>query len=239
LERALRDRTVDLAVHSAKDVPSELADGLAIVGVPAREDPRDALCGAPSLRVLAPGARVGTSSPRRRAALLAVRRDLRVVELRGNVDTRLRKLEEGEVDAAVLALAGLRRLGREAAATAVLDVAQVVPAAGQGALILEARSDDAAARAAAASITDARAFACVRAERALVERLQATCHTPVGACATQSSATRIDLLAFVGRPDGSAAIVQRHSGDAAAPEAIGAALAERLLAAGAEALLRA
>jgi hydroxymethylbilane synthase len=140
LERALLEDRIDLAVHSAKDVPAELAEGLELFAITPREDPRDALCGAPSLDALPAGARIGTSSLRRAAQLRALRDDLEVVELHGNVDTRLRKLAAGAADAVVLALAGLRRLGREADADAVLD--QLVPAAGQGALALEARSDD-------------------------------------------------------------------------------------------------
>ncbi|MDQ6778893.1 MAG: hydroxymethylbilane synthase, partial [Actinomycetota bacterium] len=138
LEQALLDRRIDVAVHSAKDVPSELAPGLELVAIPERADARDALCGAPTLRSLAPGARVGTSSLRRTAEIRAARTDVEVVPVRGNVDTRLRKLAEGEFDALVLALAGLQRLGREDAADGVLD--ELVPAAGQGALALEARA---------------------------------------------------------------------------------------------------
>ena len=137
LERALLEERIDLAVHSAKDLPTELDDGLELVAVPARADARDAICGAPSLAALPAGARVGTSSLRRAAQLRAVRDDLAVVELRGNVDTRLRKLREGQADALVLALAGLERLGRAGDAGGVID--EFVPAAGQGALALEAR----------------------------------------------------------------------------------------------------
>ena len=139
IEEALLAGEVDLAVHSAKDVPSELPDGLAIVGVPERADARDALCGAASLDELAEGAAVGTASLRRRAALLARRPDLDVRELRGNVDTRLRRLEEGHFDAIVLACAGLERLGRSDAGTPI-DAEHVVPAPGQGCLVLEARA---------------------------------------------------------------------------------------------------
>src|SRR5207342_2068132 len=136
LERALLAGEIDVAVHSAKDVPAELAPRLALVAIPRREDPRDAICGAPSIAALAPGARVGTSSLRRAAQIRAARQDLDVVEVRGNVDTRLRKLAEGQVDALVLAVAGLARLGRMDAVDGVLD--EFVPAAGQGALAVEA-----------------------------------------------------------------------------------------------------
>ena len=137
LERALLADEIDVAVHSGKDVPTELPDGLELVAIPARADARDAICGAPALTALAPGSRVGTSSLRRAAQLRAIRADLEIVALRGNVDTRLGKLAEGEADAIVLALAGLQRLGREAEAGGVLD--ELVPAAAQGALVLEAR----------------------------------------------------------------------------------------------------
>ncbi|MGI8507203.1 MAG: hydroxymethylbilane synthase, partial [Solirubrobacteraceae bacterium] len=132
LERALLDGRIDLAVHSAKDVPTELGEGLELVAIPERADARDAICGAPSLAALPPGARIGTSSVRRAAQIRSIRDDIEVVELRGNVDTRLRKLAEGQVDALVLAFAGLQRLGRGSEAGGVLG--ELVPAAGQGAL---------------------------------------------------------------------------------------------------------
>ena len=142
LERALSAREIDLAVHSAKDVPGELADGLALLGAPPRAAAEDVLCGGSGPEQLAPGARVGTSSLRRAAQLRALREDLEVVPVRGNVDTRLRKLGEGDLDALVLARAGLVRLGREAEAGAVLDPARFVPSPGQGTLALEGRADD-------------------------------------------------------------------------------------------------
>ena len=193
LERALVAGEIDLAVHSAKDVPGELAEGTAIVAVPPREDPRDVLVGAPSLAALPPGARVGTSALRRRAQVLAARADVEVVELRGNVDTRLRKLAAGEVDALVLAAAGLRRLGRDDVAGAPLEGDVFVPAPGQGCLAVQARADrrfDA--------VSDPAAFAALAAERAVVARLGASCHTPVGVHAGPDG-----LRAFAGLPDGS------------------------------------
>ncbi|MEA2365837.1 MAG: hydroxymethylbilane synthase, partial [Thermoleophilaceae bacterium] len=174
IEEALLSGDVDLAVHSAKDVPAELPDGLSIVGVPERADARDSLCGADSLDALAEGAVVGTASLRRRAALLALRPDLEIRDLRGNVDTRLRRLADGDFDAIVLAQAGLERLGRgEEGSPLGLDA--MVPAPGQGCLVLEARSGDDAVASAAASLTDAEALACLTAERALVQTLEATC----------------------------------------------------------------
>jgi hydroxymethylbilane synthase len=237
IDAALLAGEIDLAVHSAKDVPAHLPAGVAIVACPPRADPRDALCGAPSLDALAPGARVGTSSLRRQAGLRALRDDLEVVELRGNVDTRLRRLAEGAYDAIVVALAGLQRLGRADAATGTLD--ELVPAAGQGILAIEARTGDEAARAAAAALDDPATTTCLRAERALVRALEADCHTPMGAHATHDAATgRLTLRAFVGRADGSAWLRDEVSelppGD---PERLGEAVARRLLAAGAAEVL--
>jgi hydroxymethylbilane synthase len=227
LERALLDGRIDLAVHSAKDVPAELPVGLGIVAVPAREDPRDAICGAASLAALPAGARVGTSSLRRAAQLRAARDDIEVVEVRGNVDTRLRKLGEGEVDALVLALAGLKRLGLEA--DGVLD--ELVPAAGQGALALEARTGWVAPDA----LTDPDATRCVHAERALTAALGASCSTSVGAHARVIDGDTIELRAWAGCADGSAWVSDCVVGPA---DGLGTAVAERMLAAGAGELLR-
>ena len=231
LERALLDGRIDVAVHSAKDVPTELPEGLELVAVPPREDPYDVICGAPGLAALAPGARVGTSSLRRRAQLRAAREDLTVVELRGNVDTRLRKLAAGDADAVVLAGAGLARLGRAQEAGGVL--AQFVPAAGQGALALEARTDTGIAPALAA-VSDPVATMCVGAERALVHALGASCHTPVGAHARRHEDGTVTITGWVGLPDGSQWLCDELTGD---PGIVGARCAERLLAAGAGALL--
>jgi hydroxymethylbilane synthase len=233
IEEALIAAKIDLAVHSAKDVPGELPEELAIVGVPPRANPHDALCGARSLDALAEGAVVGTASVRRRAQLLAVRPDLEIRELRGNVDTRLRRLAEGAFDAIVLAQAGLDRLrrGDEGA-----PLPELVPAPGQGCLALEARSQDTAAGVAAAGLTDLAAFTELSAERALVTAVEASCHTPIGAHAV-SSAGAITLAAFVGLPDGSHWIRDELSGDSADPAALGQMVGERLLAAGANELL--
>jgi hydroxymethylbilane synthase len=228
LELALLEDRVDIAVHSAKDVPAELADGLELVAIPPRADPRDAICGAGSLAELAAGARVGTSSLRRAAQLRATRQDLDVVDVRGNVDTRLRKLADGEFDALVLALAGLGRLGRSSEAGGVLD--ELVPAAGQGALAIEAR----AGTELPAALRDAQATACVLAERELTHRLGASCNTSVGAHARVAGTDTVRLTGWVGLPDGSAWIADTLSGD---PGQIGTAVAERMLAAGAEELL--
>jgi hydroxymethylbilane synthase len=239
IEDQLLAGSVDLAVHSAKDVPGQLADGLEIVATPQRADARDALCGAASLEELEPGAKVGTSSLRRAAQLRALREDIDVVELRGNVDTRLRKLAERAdgIDAIVIALAGLQRLARTDAAGAVLDAQLVVPAAGQGTLALEARAGDERVRTLAAAIGDTDAMAALTAERALVARLGADCHTPVGAHAHNDGDGGLAVSAFVGLPDGSAWARDSLTGPGDDPAAVGTQVAERLLLAGAADLL--
>ncbi len=234
LEDALLAGEVDLAVHSAKDVPGELPAGLSIVGVPERADPLDALCGAASLAELRTGAVVGTASVRRRAELLALRPDLEVRELRGNVDTRLRRLADGDFEAIVLARAGLERLGRTAEGS---PLPELVPAPGQGCLALEARDDDEEIAAAAATLTDRTALTALTAERAVVTALNATCNTPVGAHAATAEGDTLVLTAFVGLPDGSHWIQDELSGAAADPSALGLAVAQRLEAAGARDVL--
>jgi hydroxymethylbilane synthase len=235
IEEALLAGEVDLAVHSAKDVPSELPEGLAIVGVPERADPRDALCGTGSLEELREAATVGTASLRRRATLLALRPDLEVRDLRGNVDTRLRRLADGDFDAILLAQAGLERLGRGGEGSP-LDASSFVPAAGQGCLVLEARLDHPEVTEPAAALTDREALTCLTAERALVQALNATCHTPIGAHVVRSG-HELRLKAFVGLPDGSRWIRDELTGAEEDPFALGAAAADRMFAAGASELL--
>jgi len=232
LERALVDGRIDVAVHSAKDVPAELPEGLELVAIPERAEARDVICGVVTLAELAPGSRVGTSSLRRAAQVHSVRSDLEVRELRGNVDTRLRKLAAGEVDALILAAAGLERLGRADEAGAVIE--EFVPAAGQGALALEARAG-AIAPERLAAVSDPEATACVTAERVVVRALGASCNTPVGAHARVVGDGRLTLEAWVGLPDGSAWLRDEVTGDA---DEVGTACAERMLAAGAAELLR-
>ncbi len=232
LEQALLEGRIDLAVHSAKDVPADLAEGLELVAIPKRADPRDAICGAPSLQALPTGARVGTSSLRRTAQIGAVRDDLNVVEIRGNVDTRLRKLADGEVDALVLARAGLQRLGREREASGVLE--ELLPAAGQGALALEGRPGS-LDPAALSQLRDPEATDCVFAERELTRALEASCNTSVGANARSVGGGRVQLRAWVGLPDGSAWCSDMVEGE---PKGLGVLVAQRMLAAGAGALLR-
>jgi hydroxymethylbilane synthase len=237
IEQALLAGEVDVAVHSAKDVPGKLPDGLELAGAPVRADARDALCGTDSLQALEAGARVGTSSLRREAQLRALREDIEVVPLRGNVDTRLRRLAVGDFDALVLAAAGLQRLGRAEDAGALLDPALMVPAPGQGVIALEIRSDDGAARAAAAAISDEPTFTCLAAERAVVRALDASCRTPVGAFAAWAG-DELELVAFAGLADGSAWVRDALRGSAADPEGLGNAVADRLLSAGAADILR-
>ena len=234
LEEALLDDRADLAVHSAKDVPGELPDGLSIVGVPERADARDAICGAAGLAAIPEGAVVGTSSLRRRSQLLAVRPDLVIEDMRGNVDTRLRKLRERQYDAIVLARAGLDRLGVDEGEP--VDVATLTPAPGQGCLALEARTDDASAAELAHAITDRRALVELTAERAVVTALDATCHTPVGAHA-RLDGELLTVEGYAGLPDGSAWIRDRVEGHGDDPSALGRELAGRMLAAGAGPLL--
>ena len=236
IEAALVAGEIDVAVHSAKDVPAALADGCALVATPPRASAVDVVvrrvgpdgahgetaAQAAALGGVPTGGRVGTSSLRRRAQLLSVRPDLEVVELRGNVDTRLRKLDAGEVDAIVLAAAGLQRLGLERDVTPL----DFVPAPGQGTLAIEARADDERVRSAVGAVHDPVTFADLEAERAAVRVLAATCHTPVGIHAHDGT-----IRGFVGLPDGSAWVADELSGTD------GEALAERMLAAGAGDLL--
>jgi hydroxymethylbilane synthase len=237
VERALLAGEAEIGVHSAKDLPAEMAAGLAIAAVPAREDAADVWIGdAESLDDVPAGARVGTASPRRRAQLLGARPDLEVGELHGNVDTRLHKLAEGELDAIVLAAAGLRRLGREDEASFAIPAAAMTPAAGQGALVLQAREEDGEALAAAAAVGDETALRELTAERTVVALLEASCATPIGVHA-RVEGDAVEIEAFVGLPDGSEWIRDRVEGEAAEPAAAGALLAERLLGAGARDIL--
>jgi hydroxymethylbilane synthase len=234
IDEALLASEIDLAVHSAKDVPAELPPGLIILAVPERADPRDALCGAPELDALAEGAVVGTASLRRRAELLALRPDLDIRNLRGNVDTRLRRLAQGDFDAIVLAQAGLDRLGRGNEGSP-LDPARFVPAPGQGTLVIEARDADESTLA-AARVSDHAAATSLYIERTIVRRLGATCHTPIGVHAVQDGEHSCVATAFIGLPDGSKWIRDELLGE---DQTLGLHVAERLLGAGAAELLAA
>jgi hydroxymethylbilane synthase len=238
VERALLEGEAEIGVHSAKDLPSDAAEGLEIAGVPAREVATDAWVGTgTSLAKVPEGAQVGTSSLRRRSQLLARRPDLEVVGLRGNVDTRLRRLAEGEVDGIVLATAGLRRLGREQEIAFELPIEEMTPAAGQGALALQARADDPESAAAAEAITDPDALVELTAERAAIATLDASCATPVGVHAGHDESGDLLIFGFIGLPDGSEWVRDRLVADPGSPAAAGHELAERLLSAGGGELL--
>ncbi|MBC7770265.1 MAG: hydroxymethylbilane synthase [Phycisphaerales bacterium] len=203
LDEALLEGRIDLAVHSLKDLPTHLPDGIAMACVPEREDPRDAFVSlkAGTLAELAPGAVVGTASLRRQAQVLFARGDLRVATLRGNVDTRLAKLEAGDADATFLAFAGLKRLGLEARAASLLDPQEMPPAACQGALAITARDDDARVRDALAPFENAHARVEIEAERAFLTSLDGSCRTPIAALARVEG----DAMSFLGEaltPDG-------------------------------------
>jgi hydroxymethylbilane synthase len=237
VERALLAGEVDIGVHSAKDLPGKLPEGLGLVGVPAREDPADAFVGdAASLGEIPQGARIGTSSLRRRAQLLALRPDLEVVELHGNVDTRIARLADGQLDGIVLAAAGLRRLRREGEIAFRFEAGEMTPAGGQGTLALEAREGDAEAAAAAAGATDRAALVELTAERAAIAALEATCNTPVGVNARLGEDS-LTVVGFAGLPDGSEWVRDEVRGDADQPVALGESVAERMLRAGAKEIL--
>jgi hydroxymethylbilane synthase len=237
VERALLAGEAEIGVHSAKDLPIEMPEGLKIAAVPAREDPADVWVGpGTSLEDAPRGARVGTASLRRRAQLLAGRPDLEIQELHGNVDTRLRKLAEGELDAIVLAAAGLRRLGRSEEIGFAISTERMTPAAGQGALALQVRADDEASEAAAVGVGDEEALRALSAERAAVKLLGASCATPIGVYA-RVEGEQLRIEAFLGLPDGSEWLRDGLEGPAAVPSAAGSFLAERLLSAGARDLL--
>ncbi len=238
IEDALLTRDAEIAVHSMKDLPAVVAEGLAIGAVPEREDPRDALCakGGKRWQDLPAGARVGTSSLRRAAQLKALRPDLHIETVRGNVETRLRKVNEG-LDAVVLAYAGLRRLGLAKHATYVFDPGEMLPAVAQGALALEARADDAATLARLAPLDHAPTRARVEAERGLLRRLEGGCQVPIAAHATVDG-DRVHLRALVASLDGARVVRGERSGIAAEARSVGEALGEELLSRGAAEILR-
>lgn len=233
-EAVLADR-VDFAVHSMKDLPTAPAPGLLLGAVPVREDPRDVLVARDgrTLLDLAPGARVGTGSPRRAAQLRALGFGLDVVGVRGNVDTRLALVERGEVDAVVLARAGLARLGRLGAVTEVLDPLQMLPAPGQGALAVECRAGDTALLAALGSLDDPGSRAAVTAERAVLAGLGAGCSAPVGALA-EVAEDELFVRAVVVSPDGGTVLRLSATGAVGAATALGRRLADDLLREGAD-----
>jgi hydroxymethylbilane synthase len=230
LEEALATSRIDCAVHSMKDVPAALAPGLAIGAIPARADARDVLVGggAGGLAGLPPGTRIGTASVRRRAQLLARRRDLEIVFLRGNVDTRLGKWRAGEVGAIVLAAAGLARLGIDEPAVRPLDPDVLLPAVGQGALALECRADDDATRMLLGAVADRDAADAVAAERAFLVAIGGDCNTPLAAHA-RLAGDRIDLRVQVSDLDGREWFEERGDAPRTEAERLGRELAARLL----------
>jgi hydroxymethylbilane synthase len=235
IEEALLARQVDLAVHSLKDVPTDQPAGLHLVAMLERADPRDALLSAgPALRELPAGARIGTTSLRRRAQVLALRPDLLVQDLRGNVDTRIRRLREGDFEAILLARAGLVRLGREGEATEVLEPDVLLPAPGQGAIALECRTDDAETAAAVEPLHHAATSWAVSTERAFLAALHGGCNVPLGAHAVASNGM-LWLRGLVAREDGSSLVRGERRGSD--PLEVGRALAGDLLARGAAGLL--
>jgi hydroxymethylbilane synthase len=243
LEEALLDGRIDLAVHSLKDLPTVLPCGLVIAAIPEREDTRDALVlranlviEQPSIRNLPEGSHVGTSSLRRLSQLKHLRPDLVIKELRGNVDTRLRKLDEGQYDAIILATAGLRRLGLEKRISAPIEIEEMLPAVGQGALAVETRSDDEETLRLLAALEHQQTRAACMAERALLRELGGGCQLPIAAHAIVNE-NRLQLDGLVADPSGETIIRDSLEGAASSAEQLGSELAARLRESGAESLL--
>jgi len=223
IEEALLSGAIDFAVHSSKDIPAILPAGLTLAAFLPREDPRDTLVSgkAKTLRELSRNALVGTSSPRRQALLMRARPDLRIAPLRGNVETRLRKIEAGEMDAAVLAVAGLKRLGLFSTMATALEIEEFLPAAGQGAIAIETRANDESARAAAAAIDDADTHTALAAERAFLAALGGSCRTPIAGHARLDGDT-VRFRGLLAKTDGSDAIEVSRQGRRADAAALGA-----------------
>ncbi|HEV8678188.1 MAG TPA: hydroxymethylbilane synthase [Stellaceae bacterium] len=240
IEEALLDGRIDCAVHSMKDMPTWLPAGLVIGAMLAREDARDALFAKTGkcIAELPRGTTVGTASLRRQAQLLALRPDLRVVPLRGNVETRLRKLAAGEADATLLAVAGLKRLGLLDKAAAIIDSGEILPAVGQGAIGVEMRADDARLRALLAPLDHRATTLCVTAERACLAELDGSCHTPIAAYAELAAAGGLRLRSLIALPDGTAVHRDERDGPAADPVALGRAAGQHLKAAAAPAFFK-
>lgn len=240
IQRALLDKQIDLAVHSLKDLPTADVEGLSLAAVPERESIADVLVGnsARSLADLPTNARVGTGSLRRRAQLLHQRPDLQMLEIRGNVETRLRKLDEGEYDALVLAQAGLHRLGLDARIAGIIPLAVMLPAVGQGALGIESRADDAATRQLLAPLNHLATQQAVIAERSLLATLRGGCLAPVGAWGrVEGGSLLLDGVVLSG--DGRQRVAASSSGPATSAAEVGRSVAEQLIAQGAEGLIAA
>jgi hydroxymethylbilane synthase len=238
IEEALADKRVDLAVHSLKDLPTELSKGFEIAAITERQDPRDAFCSKnySTIEDLPKGARVGTSSLRRQAQLKAIRPDLDIHPLRGNVDTRLRKLEQGEYDAIILASAGLKRLGKTELIKQIIPAEIMCPAAGQGALGIEIREGDSKTRELLAFLNDPNARAATTCERALLNSLGGGCQVPIGAFA-EIRGGKLHLESIVADPDGTKLL--RDSRDGSDPEKLGNEAGASLLSRGGDAILEA
>ena len=237
IEIALLDGTIDIAVHSMKDLPTDLPDGLCIAAIPVREDPRDVLVARSELLLdqLPKGAKIGTTSPRRKSQLLHLRPDLQVVDVRGNLDTRLRKLHETELDGVILAAAGIKRLIGEEIVTEYFEADQMVPAAGQGALGVEVRADDPEIKTLLDAINDIRSETEVSAERVVLQELGGGCQVPIGVNA-QLKDDRLHLIATVCSPDGKHRILERLSSASACAQELGVNLATKLIQSGAHKL---
>jgi hydroxymethylbilane synthase len=238
LEVAIAEDRADIAVHSMKDVPSDMPPGMTLAAMLSRADPHDAFVSLrhQTFNSLPHGARVGTSSLRRQCQLKYARSDLQLLTLRGNVETRLRKLEEGQYDAIVLAAAGLIRLGLEERITHRFDLEQFVPAVGQGIIGIECRADDARSIQLVRALNDTLAWQCCEAERAFALRLQGSCQSPIAGYA-RIEGGKVYLRGVIGSPDGQEIYRGVHDGAAADVQAVGTALADRLLDAGARVLL--
>lgn len=240
IENALLIGDIDLAVHSLKDLPTELPAGLCIAAIPVREDPRDVLItsiGLP-LENLPEAAKIGTTSPRRKAQLLYIRPDVKVVDVRGNVDTRLRKLHETDLDGIILAAAGIKRLLKPEIITQFFDTEQMVPAVGQGALAIETREEDSRVAKLIAPLNDYRAAAEITAERAVLESLGGGCQVPIGAYAEYVDG-ELSLVGAVCHPEGSLRIIERATGAPDTAKHLGGIVAEKLKNSGATELLKA
>ncbi len=237
IEHALLEEEIDLAIHSMKDMPAELPEGLVIGGVPPREDPRDCLItrSGGGFEALPTGARVGTSSLRRACQLKAARPDLVMEVLRGNIDSRLRRLDKGEMDAVILAAAGLHRMGWQNRVTEYLKPELCLPAVGQGALAIECRSGDAFILELLAAVTHEETRRAVAAERSFLDTLQGGCQVPIGAYAAFLPDGQLSLTGMVGEPDGSVLLKDTLTGDD--PEAMGIRLAGTLISRGAGRIL--
>jgi hydroxymethylbilane synthase len=236
IEEALLAGEVDVAVHSLKDLPTDQPKGLCVAAVPGREDARDVLISSLPYAELKPGARVATSSLRRQVQLRQLRGDLELVPMRGNLDTRLRKLDKGDCDALVLAAAGMHRLDLRRRVRQYFAVEQICPAVGQGALAIEIREDDDELRSAISPLDDPATHGAIRAERAALRHLGGGCQAPIAAHARLEDG-ELHLVGMVARPDGSRLLRSATTGPACDPEAVGTALAESLLHQGGRAIL--